>query len=186
MLRWYQMKLAQRPVLTQAVTTAVLFATGDAMAQQLVEKKGLANQDFGRTARMTLYGGAVFGPAATKWFGFLQRKVVIPGRPNLEILARVGLDQTVFASTNLFCFLSSMAIMEGSDPKEKLDSTYKTALTKNWMVWPWIQMTNFKFVPLQHRVLVVNVVSLGWNCYLSFLNSQGSGKAVSVEDLPPT
>lgn len=105
--------------------------------------------------------GAVFGPAATLWFGFLQRKVRIPSSPNLEILARVGLDQTVFASTNLFCFLSSMAIMEGTDPKDKLDSTYKTALTKNWMVWPWIQMTNFKFVPLEHRVLVVNVVSLG-------------------------
>jgi len=31
---------------------------------------------------------------------------------------------------------------------------------------------NFKVVPLEHRVLVVNVVSLGWNCYLSYLNSQ--------------
>ena len=104
---------------------------------------------------------AVFGPAATTWFGFLQRKVQIPGRPNLEILARVGLDQTVFASTNLFVFLSSMAIMEGSDPQKKLESTYKTALAKNWMVWPVVQATNFKFVPLEHRVLVVNVISLG-------------------------
>lgn len=103
----------------------------------------------------------MFGPAATTWYGFLQRKVQFPGKPNLEIVARVGLDQTVFASINLFCFLSSMAIMEGSDPKEKLDSTYTTALAKNWMVWPWVQMTNFKFVPLEHRVLVVNVVSLG-------------------------
>lgn len=186
MLRWYQAKLAQRPLLTQSITTAVLFATGDTMAQQLVEKKGFANQEWARTGRMTLYGGAVFGPAATTWYGFLQRKVQFPGKPNLEIVARVGLDQTVFASINLFCFLSSMAIMEGSDPKEKLDSTYKTALTKNWMVWPWVQMTNFKFVPLEHRVLVVNVVSLGWNCYLSFLNSQGSGKSESAKELPPS
>ena len=54
-----------------------------------------------------------------------------------------------------------MAIMEGSDPQKKLESTYTTALAKNWMVWPVIQITNFKFVPLEHRVLLVNVVSLG-------------------------
>lgn len=59
--------------------------------------------------------------------------------------------------------------MEGSDPKEKLNSTYFEALKKNWMVWPAVQAINFKFVPLEHRVLVVNIVSLGeghefWDC----------------------
>ena len=98
---------------------------------------------------------------ATKWFGFLQKRIVIPGRPNLEIVARVLTDQTVFASTNLFCFLSSMALMEGTDPQKKLQDSYFTALQKNWMVWPAVQFTNFKFVPLEHRVLLVNVVSLG-------------------------
>lgn len=54
--------------------------------------------------------------------------------------------------------------MEGTDPGEKLQSTYWEALKKNWMVWPAVQAVNFKFVPLEHRVLVVNVVSLGeWN-----------------------
>jgi protein Mpv17 len=51
------MKLASRPLLTQSVTTAVLFATGDTMAQQLVEKKGFKNHELARTGRMALYGG---------------------------------------------------------------------------------------------------------------------------------
>jgi hypothetical protein len=132
---------------------------------------------------------AVFGPAATTWFKFLQNRVRLPNK-NAEIIARVFVDQTVFSTTNLFCFLSSMAIMEGTDPKEKLEKSYKTALIKNWTVWPFIQLINFKMVPLHHRVLVVNVVSLGmdswtetveakanlmctgWNCYLSYINSQ--------------
>ena len=84
-----------------------------------------------------------------------------PGKPNLEILARVGTDQTVFASTNLFLFLSSMALMEGGDPKKALEEKYVTAVKKNWMVWPGVQFVNFKYVPLEHRVLVVNFVSLG-------------------------
>jgi hypothetical protein len=112
---------------------------------------------------------AVFGPLATTWFGFLQRRVRIPGSPNAEILARVGLDQTVLAPLNLFAFLSSMAIMEGSDPQKKIESTYWNALSKNWMLWPFVQAVNFKFVPLQHRVLVVNFVSLGM--YRSLTNN---------------
>ncbi|KAI5196421.1 putative integral membrane protein, Mpv17/PMP22 family [Aureobasidium subglaciale] len=179
----YGTKLAQRPMLTQSVTTAVLFATGDTMAQQGVEKVGLKNHDLARSGRMALYGGAVFGPLATTWFGFLQRRVRIPSSPNMEILARVGLDQAILAPTNLFVFLSSMAIMEGSDPSKKIESTYWNALSKNWMLWPFVQAVNFKFVPLHHRVLVVNVVSLGWNCYLSYLNSTGSP---IPKELPPS
>jgi protein Mpv17 len=113
---------------------------------------------------------AVFGPAATTWFKFLQHKVVLPNK-NLEIVARVACDQLFFASTNLFCFLSSMAIMEGTSPKDKLEKTYWKALSANWMVWPFIQIVNFKFVPLHHRVLLVNVLSIGWNCFLSMINS---------------
>ncbi|MCJ1456961.1 Protein required for ethanol metabolism [Mycoblastus sanguinarius] len=131
------------------------------MAQQAVERVGPEKHNFARTGRMALYGGAVFGPAATTWFAFLARRINFPKSPNLTIAARVATDQTVFASTNLFCFLSSMALMEGTDPKEKLKSSYWTALEKNWMLWPAVQAINFKFVPLEHRVLVVNVISLG-------------------------
>lgn len=110
---------------------------------------------------MAFYGGCIFGPAATKWFGFLQKRVVIANSPNLTIMARVAADQCLFATGNLFFFLSTMAVMEGKSPKDKLNQTYTMALKKNWMVWPAVQLANFKFVPLHHRVLVVNVVSLG-------------------------
>lgn len=64
-----------------------------------------------------------------------------------------------------------MATMEGNSVKDKLDKNYKTALTSNYMLWPFVQAVNFKVVPLEHRVLFVNVISIGWNCYLSYLNS---------------
>lgn len=167
MLRWYQMKLASRPLLTQSITSAVLFACGDTMAQQLIEKNGIKNHDLNRTRRMAIYGSA-FGPVATIWFRILQQKIVLRNR-NLEILARLASDQTLFAGCNLFCFICSMAIMEGSDPIEKLRANYTSALTTSWIIWPFLQFVNFKYVPLQHRVLLVNTASLGWNCYLSSL-----------------
>jgi hypothetical protein len=39
----------------------VLFAAGDTLAQQVVEKKGFANHDSARSGRMALYGGGMRG-----------------------------------------------------------------------------------------------------------------------------
>ncbi len=35
----------------------MLFATGDVLAQQAVDRKGLEKHDFARTGRMAFYGG---------------------------------------------------------------------------------------------------------------------------------
>lgn len=83
-----------------------------------------------------------------------------------------------------------MAIMEGVDPIEKWKTAFAPAYKANLMVWPFVQGANFAFVPLELRVLVVNIVSLGrcylgviplenesanfsagWNCFLSLVNS---------------
>ncbi|KAK5663554.1 hypothetical protein OQA88_3985 [Cercophora sp. LCS_1] len=171
----YQARLAARPLLTQAVTTSILFGVGDVIAQQAVDKKGIQNHDFVRTGRMVLYGGAVFGPAAATWFRILQRHVNFKS-PGATILARVACDQGIFAPTFIGIFLSSMAVLEGSSPKEKLQRSYYEALSTNYMIWPFVQLVNFKFVPLQHRLLFVNTISIGWNCYLSYLNSGAQKK----------
>ena len=90
---------------------------------------------------------------------------------NATIAARVAADQLGFAPVFISIFLSSMAVMEGGSPREKLAKNYFSALKANYMLWPAAQAVNFKVVPLEHRVLFVNVVSIGWNCYLSYLNS---------------
>ncbi|CAI7586734.1 unnamed protein product [Penicillium palitans] len=170
MLRWYQSKLAKRPILTASITSAFLFGSGDVLAQQAVDRKGLQKHDFARTGRMALYGGAVFGPVATTWFGILQRHVVLKGTASTTA-ARVAADQVFFAPVQLTCFLSSMAIMEGVDPVERLKTAFVPAYKANLMVWPFVQGVNFTFVPLELRLLFVNVISLGWNCFLSLMNS---------------
>ncbi|KAA8645370.1 hypothetical protein EYZ11_000429 [Aspergillus tanneri] len=170
MLRWYQTKLAKQPILTASVTSAILFGSGDVLAQQLVDRRGLEKHDMARTGRMALYGGAIFGPAATTWYGILQRHVVLKGTKS-TIVARVVADQCLFTPTHLTCFLTSMAIMEGSDPVEKWRNSFFASYKANLAIWPLVQGVNFAIVPLEYRVLVVNLVSLGWNCLLSLINS---------------
>ncbi|KAG6039339.1 Protein required for ethanol metabolism [Claviceps citrina] len=168
----YNARLAARPLLTQSVTTAVLFATGDVTAQQVVEGRGLGGHDLTRTGRMALYGGCVFGPVATTWFGFLARRVRFRSSPRVETLARVACDQLLFAPVAIGAFLGSMAAMEGTSPAERLERTWWAALRANWMVWPAVQTVNFALLPLQYRLLFANVVSVGWNSYLSWVNSR--------------
>lgn len=69
----YNTKLAARPLLTQSVTTAVLFATGDVTAQQLVDKRGINDHDLKRTGRMALYGGCTLSSPASPFFPHSHR-----------------------------------------------------------------------------------------------------------------
>ena len=114
----------------------------------------------------------VFGPAATKWYAALSR-INLSNRVTTT-LVRVGADQLLFAPAHLALFLSSMAYFEGADPKQRLESSYAAAVKMNWILWPAVQTINFNFVPLQHRVLVAMCVSVPWNAYLSYVNTQGA------------
>ena len=109
---------------------------------------------------MATYGGLLFGPVATKWYSLLSTRVHL-STSNRTIAARVACDQFIFAPINMGVFLSSMAYFEGSSPKERLKKAYVPGLTNNFLLWPWVQAVNFKYVPLEHRVLVVNFVALG-------------------------
>lgn len=40
-----------------------------------------------------------------------------------------------------------------------------------------VQLVNFYFTPLYYRLMVSNVVSLGWNAYLSTLNQKSAHNA---------
>lgn len=106
-----------------------------------------------------LFAG-IFGPAATKWFGFLVSRVNLPSK-NGTIIARVACDQFLFAPVNMTVFLSSMAYMEGNSPTQRLKDAFVPGYQKNLMIWPWVQFVNFKYVPAEMRVLVVNIISLG-------------------------
>lgn len=105
------------------------------------------------------------------WYRFLTHRVVLKNK-NAEVLARVAVDQTIFSPTFLTVFLSTMAYFEGRSPKENVKKNFLPIMATNYMVWPWVQLANFKFVPLNHRLTFANTVAIGWNCYISYMNNR--------------
>lgn len=57
--------------------------------------------------------------------------------------------------------------------RKKLGAVYWDTLVANWTIWPGVQMLNFNFVSLNYQAVVVSVVALGWNSYMSLQNSKG-------------
>ncbi|KAK8075231.1 hypothetical protein PG997_009894 [Apiospora hydei] len=172
MLGWYQARLAARPLLTQSITTAVLFATGDITAQQLVDKKGIDGHDFARTGRMALYGGGTrLRPRRDNLVRLPPAQRDGARQPQRHHRGARGLRPAPLRADLHRPLPEQHGRPGGGSPQEKLEKSYKPALQANYMLWPFVQLVNFKFVPLHHRVLFVNVISIGWNCFLSMINS---------------
>ncbi|KAJ8734079.1 hypothetical protein PYW07_014630 [Mythimna separata] len=167
--RIYQDVLRRRPYLVQAVQTGALMGSGDLISQTFIERNRISDVDLTRTLKFSSIGFFVGGPALRVWYGALYKYVGSSG--TAVALKKVFIDQIVFAPLFLFAILSAVAFMQGKDPDKiisDLEANYLDVLKSNYLLWPWVQIVNFAYVPLQYQVLLVQVVALFWNTYLSW------------------
>ncbi|ORY87816.1 hypothetical protein BCR37DRAFT_375716 [Protomyces lactucae-debilis] len=133
---------------------------------------------------MVFFGGVMAGPVLVGWYRFMDRYINL-ATPNKTLLARVAADQLAFAPINLGYFFYAQGLLEGKEQRDisaKLAAAWLPTLIANWKLWPAVQLINFRFVPLEHRLLVVNLVALGWNCVLSAVNA-GDGVVKEMKTL---
>ncbi|KAI9507731.1 hypothetical protein F5148DRAFT_73861 [Russula earlei] len=175
LFRSFSNALLKRPLATQCVTSAVLFASGDIIAQQAIERKS-TKHDFSRTARLTFFGGCLFGPPVSKWIAFLSRLQF--ATPTKAVIYRTWLDQTFMAPVVLGGFFTSMSLLEGkgvSGVMDSLNTKFVPTLMRGWAVYTPAQIVNFGLVPPQFRFVFISIVSLVWNTYLSVVNARLGG-----------
>ncbi|KAH7337459.1 sym-1 [Rhizoctonia solani] len=174
----YMRLMNRRPLLGPCITTAFLFGTGDIVAQQLVDRKGVKDHDWVRTGRLSLYGGAVFAPIVVNWYVLLDR-IPIKSKPAV-VASRVALDQFAFAPIAVGLFFTCTGLMEGKSVeqvKKKLESSYKDTLIANWVSWG-MSRVGWDFIPLHHRLLAVNAISIPWNAFLSWKGATPAPKTL--------
>ncbi|KAE8269381.1 hypothetical protein A4X09_0g2946 [Tilletia walkeri] len=155
----------------KCASAAFLFASGDVIAQQVIEKRG-SKHDILRTSRLAIYGGVIFSPILIQWFKALE-KIKFQSRA-ATIATKVAADQFIAAPNVVALFFASTTLMAGGsfdDVKQKLRESWWSTVKMNWAVWIPVQSVNMAFVPVDQRLLFVNVVALFWNTFLSVIAS---------------
>ncbi|KAI1467655.1 Mpv17/PMP22 family protein [Daldinia caldariorum] len=130
--------------------------------------------DFERLTRFMAYG-FVMAPLQYKWFSFLSRAFPITKTSAFApAMKRVILDQLIFAPFGIACFFTTMTLAEGGGRREvaqKLRDMYIPTLKANYMVWPAVQVINFRLMPVQFQLPFVSTVGIAWTAYLSLTNA---------------
>jgi len=153
---------------SQILQTGVLCASGDVIAQVAVERKKLKDFEIARVGRFFLMGTCVVAPCIRSWYMVLEKIVKLQGTK--AAFSKMALDQAFFAPSFLVVFVTAASTLQGlslQDIKKNLTDNYVDIVLTNWKIWPATQMLNFYLVPVQHRILMVNIVALFWNTYLA-------------------
>ena len=90
----------------------------------------------------------------------------------LNVAIKLALDQTLGLFVLNVIFLTIMNIEHIDEPETLLLAVQNRIfpiLRAGWKIWPLVALTNFIFVPVDQRVLLISCVGFGWNIFLSFL-----------------
>ncbi|XP_029670930.1 protein Mpv17 isoform X2 [Formica exsecta] len=163
----YQKALKMYPMGMQAVQAGILMGLGDQIAQNFIDNSKTI--DLVRTMQFAGIGLFISGPATRTWYGILDKYIGSKGYS--VAIKKVACDQLLFAPTFIAVLLVTIGICQGKDIEKikiKVRDEYNNILINNYKLWPMVQLINFSIVPLHYQVLVVQLVALFWNSYISY------------------
>ncbi|RFU36025.1 hypothetical protein B7463_g310, partial [Scytalidium lignicola] len=130
--------------------------------------------NFERLTRFMAYGLGM-APIQFKWFQFLSRAFPITKTAGLvPAMKRVAFDQLIFAPCGIAFFFTVMTVAEGGGKRavgHKLRDMYVPTLKANYLLWPAVQIINFRLMPVQFQLPFVSTVGIAWTAYLSLTNA---------------
>jgi len=171
--RGYETFLEEQPLLAKACTSFVGFFTGDVLAQLFIQKNDPF--DWARLFRLASFGFLVHGTTSHWFYGMLDGK--IPGTSAKVVFTKVFIDQVLWNpifGIMFFCYLGILELKGIGYVIDKTKNDLFNAVTGSWTVWPLAHTINFRFVPSNQRVLYINTIQIGYNCFLSILGSKSS------------
>ncbi|XP_048762316.1 mpv17-like protein 2 isoform X2 [Ostrea edulis] len=181
-LRFSKLKRAiitEHLLLTNVLTTGGLMGLGDVITQNLeirMDKEGKQKYSLQRTERMLAVGLAL-GPFGHLWYSKIVDKLVPGVVSTRTAVKKILADQVVAGPFFCSAFFFGMGLLEGkgnqgaiAEVKEKFLPVYML----DWCVWPPLQFINFRFLPMEYRVIYVACITLCWNTFLSYYKHMDS------------
>ena len=170
----YTRALHRHPVLVKATTSGMTFGTTDMIAQARRDEAW----DSWQTLRNSSFGFCWLGPTNHFFWG---RRVGLerwfPGSTWRAAFTRMVVDQSTAMPCNMAAFLAWPALTTGQGIEaaaKRVEEHFVDSVSFALCIWPFVHPVSFKFVPLEHRLLVLNACSLVTFSYATLV----SGEAV--------
>jgi hypothetical protein len=181
-LAWYSRQLDTNPIITKGVSAGLISGLGNVLAQRLIHKgDGKFQVDWQQTGRYALLNVVFVAPVLHYWYAGLARAV--PGREIAPVLKRVFYDEFVFTPLYVPALMGLLWSMEGVDLKHiprMIREEWLTIMLFDWAVYIPVQFVNFRYVPVKFQVLVISLIGVGWNVFVSW---RAQGQQVAHKEL---
>ncbi|KAG0447761.1 hypothetical protein HPP92_028154 [Vanilla planifolia] len=174
----YLEQLRRHPLRTKAITSGVLAGCSDAIAQKI---SGIKKLQIRRLLLIMLYGFAYAGP-----FGHFLHKLMdylFRGKKgNSTIVKKVLLEQLTTSPWNNMIFMFYYGLVIEGRPlvlvKNKIKKDYASVQLTSWRFWPIVAWINYRYMPLQLRVLFHSFVA---SCWAIFLNLKARSVVTTIK-----
>ncbi|KAJ3301585.1 hypothetical protein HDV03_000661 [Kappamyces sp. JEL0829] len=148
-----------------SLTSGSLYVLGDVINQKLIQAKPTLQT--AQTAKFALIGATLHGPYFFHAFKLLDRVFGV-SRSIAPVLVK-SLSGQLFVFPPFVCaMLGYSAWLDNSDPRQRISSQFLPIFSNGFYCWPLANIITFKFVPVEARMVWINVVGIVWNSYLSW------------------
>lgn len=183
LLAWYLSLLSQSPLYTKMITAAFLGACSDIIAQHIEQRIDIAIFshpiiDYRRMFSLAIVGMFLTAPMFHVLYNVLENLIPVSTMSGWYAFRNTSLqlfiDQVIAAPVWLLAFYTMFATIENGtfnphDIMQQIDRDFVKSMKLTWTVFPIFQIFSFALLPLHMRVLVLNVVDLGYTAALSLL-----------------
>mmetsp|Transcript_58827 Transcript_58827/g.97331 ORF Transcript_58827/g.97331 Transcript_58827/m.97331 type:complete len:198 (-) Transcript_58827:30-623(-) len=179
--------LGVHPILAVGLECA-LFAVIGSILSQLVFAKKNQRWDVSNMMSMASFSLLWYAPPAFYWYPLLESWY--PGTENTSfIVYKLLLDQLLFSLYVLSSFWFHSTFVSTLNLQQSIAAVSNNlfaSLLSNWCYWPFVQIINIMYVPVEYKILVLNIASIPWNMYCSYSVSQQNAKATSSPTKSPS
>jgi len=173
--RLYHTTMQSHPFSTKLMTGAAIFGIGDVGAQTLVEGTDVGAVNWSRTARGAAFG-AGFSGWLHVWWRFLeshaQRFIPVETHGRVKnVLYKLAWDQLFSAVLFNVGYVGFLSLAEGQNLTqcgERVQKQVPGQMILHWQFWPIFHFFNFMYIPLDYRVVTMNVVKVFWSGLMSY------------------